>query len=456
MQRLTRCTVVLSLLAFLGTLSAPSLLAQTSTVRCESRGTSQEQCPIPSNSRVELARTLSQEACREGHNWGVGSGFIWVARGCRAEFAVRSTGYEPGPGNASANRNQLRACQREADRRLPTYTYDQISVEPESRQGNVAYVRWWVGTTGGRCTVTANGRVLQFTTDPAGGGGVTRRVVCESQRYGREECRIPAGASIRLLRQTSQEPCRLNDTYGQGAGYIWVAKGCRGEFEVVTAGGGGGPGSGRVVCASSMNTRRQCPIPPGAQARLARQMSEVQCRINQNWGVGPDFVWVTRGCSGEFEVTGTGGGWQGGNGGGTGVRRIVCESRTAARVVCPVVGATTVRVVKQYSTNPCRLNQSFGIGFGHMWVSSGCRGEFEVEVGGTPPGAGGGNETGLPDRVVCESRGGERTECRIRVGGRVRLVRQIGTIPCTANNTWGSGYGMIWVTKGCRGEFEVR
>jgi DUF3011 family protein len=447
MQRLTRCTVVLSLLAFLAALSAPSLLAQTSTVRCESRGVSQEQCPIPSNSRVELTRPLSQVACREGYNWGVGTSFIWVNRGCRAEFAVTTTGYEPGQGNASANRNQLRACQSEADRRLANYTYDQISVAPDSRQGSVAYVRWWVGTTGGLCTVTVNGRVLQFTTDPAGGGGVTRRVVCESQRYGREECRIPAGASIRLLRQTSQDPCRLNDTYGQGAEYIWVAKGCRGEFEVVTAGGGGGPGSGRVVCASSLNTRRQCAIPPGAQARLVRQMSEVQCRTNQNWGVGPDYVWVTRGCSGEFEVTGAGG--------GAGVRRVVCESRTAARVVCPVVGATAIRLVQQLSTNPCRLNQSFGIGFGHMWVSSGCRGEFEVVTGGTQPGAGGGG-TGLPDRVVCESRGGERTECRIRVGGEVRLVRQMSTIPCTVNNTWGSGYGMIWVTKGCRGEFEVR
>ena len=103
MQRLTRCSVVLSLLALLGTWSAPRLAAQTSTVRCESRGMSQEQCPIPSNARVELARTLSQEACREGHNWGVGTSFIWVNRGCRAEFAVTSTGYEPGPGNATAN-----------------------------------------------------------------------------------------------------------------------------------------------------------------------------------------------------------------------------------------------------------------------------------------------------------------------------------------------------------------
>jgi hypothetical protein len=461
MQRLTRCTVVLSLLAFLATLSAPRVLAQTSTVRCESTGQAQVQCPIPANAKVELARTLSQEACRQRHNWDVAANFVWVSGGCRADFTVTSVGYGPGTGNASANPNQLRACRSEADRRMPAYSYDQISVEPESREGSVAYVRWRAGTATGLCAVHAYGRVLQFTTDAGGGwngGGTTTRIVCESQRTGREECRIPSGARIRLLRQTSQNPCRLNDTYGQGADYIWVAEGCRGEFEVMTAGGGGGrPGTSRVVCASAVNSRRQCAIPPGAQVRLVRQMSEVQCRTGQNWGVGPDFVWVTRGCAAEFEVTGFAGGWQGG-GGGVRTARIVCESRTAARVQCQVAGVTAIRLVKQYSTNPCRLNESFGIGVGHMWVSSGCRGEFEVTTGGTAPGGGVGsdNGTGLPDRVLCESKGGERTECRIRVGGQVRLARQISTTPCTPNDTWGYGYGMIWVTKGCRGEFEVQ
>ena len=63
MQPLARCTVVLSLLTILGAWSAPRLMAQTSTVRCESQGTAMKQCPIPSNAKVVLTRTLSQEAC---------------------------------------------------------------------------------------------------------------------------------------------------------------------------------------------------------------------------------------------------------------------------------------------------------------------------------------------------------------------------------------------------------
>jgi hypothetical protein len=69
---------------------------------------------------------------------------------------------------------------------------------------------------------------------------------------------------------------------------------------------------------------------------------------------------------------------------------------------------------------------------------------------------GGDSGTGLPNRVVCESKGGERTECRIKVGAEVRLARQLSTTACTQNSTWGYGYGLLWVTKGCRGEFEVK
>lgn len=397
MQLRSSRLVALSLVALLGAVSAPPLSAQAARVRCESQGGSQEQCPIPSNARVELARHLSEMPCRQGQNWGVGTSFIWVNNGCRAEFAVTPTDFGPstaGAGNASANANQLRACRSEADRRLPAYSYNQIAVEPESRQGSVAYVRWRAGTTEGLCAVAANGRILQFTTgsgDEVGGtGGTTTRIVCESQRTDREECRIPTGARIRLIRQTSQSPCRLNDTYGQGADYVWVAEGCRGEFEVRTVGIRAQGGDGVV-----------------------------------------------------------------------GLTRVVCESRSAAREQCRVPGATAVRLNKQYSASPCRLDQSYGVGSGHIWVSNGCRGEFGVTVGraqmGRPEdGSGLPASPGLANQVTCESKAGERTACPIPQGARVRLVRQLSETPCTEGRTYGTSYGVLWVTEGCRGEFEVR
>jgi hypothetical protein len=399
MQLRTTFLVVWSLVALLAAGAAPPLAAQTGTVRCESRSSGREQCPIERGAKVELTRHLSATPCRENSNWGVGQEFIWVSGGCRADFTVTRVAYfPPSQGNAPVTANQLRACRTEADRRLPGYSYDQIRVVGQSRQGDVARVRWMAGDAGGICTVAANGRIVGFTTRDdddmdngiGTGTGATTRVTCESKSTERQECRIPRGARVRLARQISQNPCRRNDTFGVGDGYLWVDKGCRAEFEVVEAGferpgqpqvppGGVGGTPATLICQSVGNTQRQCPIPQGATARLVRQITTVPCRLNVNYGSGNGFLWVNQGCGGEFEVSS--GGMSGGN-----------------------VGAGT----------------------------------------------------GLPDRVTCESKGGERTECRIRSGARVQLARQLSSTPCNRNSTWGAGVGVIWVTGGCRGEFEVR
>jgi len=153
---------------------------------------------------------------------------------------------------------------------------------------------------------------------------------------------------------------------------------------------------------------------------------------------------------------------------------MTCESQGAARQKCAIAGATAIRLARQSSANPCRLNDTYGIGFGYIWVSSGCRGEFDVTVGGSPgngtwdrnpgtrdPGYGNGlpPSSGLPDRVTCGSTNGQKTECRIRDGAQmqqVQLITQLSTAACTKYITWGVAPGVVWVDKGCRGEFEVR
>jgi hypothetical protein len=390
------------------------------------------------------------------------AGLVAVAAGLTVSTPAAAQGY---PG---ATAPQLRACRTEADRRLPDYSYDQIQVESESRDQNVANVRWWAGNEGGRCTVATNGRVLAFTRDKdfgegGVGGGNTTRLTCESKGTKRQECPIPARARVRLVRQISVNECRPNDTYGQGQGYVWVAEGCRGEFEVTTPGqigggqpGGGGPGAvTRMTCAAPTNGRWECRIPAGSVARFVGQASNLTCRPNDTYGTRSGAVWVDRGCQAIFELTSPGGG---GGGNGSYTTRIVCESSGGARQQCPIAGATGIRLVRQISTNPCRLNSTFGMGFGHIWVSNGCRGEFEVTVAGGSPGypGPGGPGTGLPSRVTCESSNGQRTECRIRNGAQVQLVKQLSTAACVRNSTWGTAVGVLWVNKGCRGEFEVR
>lgn len=59
-------------------------------------------------------------------------------------------------------------------------------------------------------------------------------VVCESRDYRRAHCpvRIGSRGNVRVLRQYSDSPCRLNRTWGWSRNAIWVNQGCAAEFEV--------------------------------------------------------------------------------------------------------------------------------------------------------------------------------------------------------------------------------
>lgn len=67
------------------------------TIRCESRGSRYEQCNVPTNNRVELARRLGG-TCNSGRQWGYAANYIWVNNGCRAEFRYGYDNLVPLPG----------------------------------------------------------------------------------------------------------------------------------------------------------------------------------------------------------------------------------------------------------------------------------------------------------------------------------------------------------------------
>lgn len=60
---------------------------------------------------------------------------------------------------------------------------------------------------------------------------------------------------------------------------------------------------------------------------------------------------------------------------------------------------------------------------------------------------------GNNDRVVCESYRGLRQHCPADTSGGVRLIKSIGYNSCQGK--WGYDYYGIWVTNGCRGEFQI-
>jgi len=145
-----------------------------------------------------------------------------------------------------------------------------------------------------------------------------------------------------------------------------------------------------------------------------------------------------------------------------GGQRFSCESRDQRTNYCGVDTRGGVVLVRQMSQARCTEGRSWGWDRRGVWVSEGCRAEFETGGGGWSgggPGFGGGNPgwDGGADyaeqRVTCESQDQRSARCSMDTRGGVTLVRQMSQSPCTEGRSWGFDRRSVWVTQGCRAEF---
>lgn len=144
-----------------------------------------------------------------------------------------------------------------------------------------------------------------------------------------------------------------------------------------------------------------------------------------------------------------------------GSRRFDCESSGQRTVYCSVDRGTDVRFVRQNSRAACIEGQSWGWDRGGVWVSNGCRAEFEVVDQRGNWGSGwSGNRWDNDDRdsprnglVRCESNGARGGYCRADTGRGVRLANQLSSAQCIEGQSWGYDRSGIWVSHGCRAEF---
>jgi hypothetical protein len=133
-----------------------------------------------------------------------------------------------------------------------------------------------------------------------------------------------------------------------------------------------------------------------------------------------------------------------------------CESRDYRQIWCDADTSGGARIVTQLSDTACVEGRTWGWGRRGVWVSGGCRGEFETGGGRGVPGGGyvaGGYAAGGLAR--CESRDFTQIYCDIDVRGGVRLANQLSSAPCVEGQTWGVDRRGLWVRDGCRGEFEI-
>ncbi len=145
-----------------------------------------------------------------------------------------------------------------------------------------------------------------------------------------------------------------------------------------------------------------------------------------------------------------------------GVSSVRCESINNRPKECRLDGRA--RLVRQLSGSACVEGRSWGQGRGGVWVSHGCRAEFVAERGrpsrpgpGSRPGNGHGNGWGSTARVVdCDSNDRRQRRCNMTIRSDARLLRQKSGSACIEGQSWGWDRNGLWVSNGCRGQFQVR
>lgn len=130
----------------------------------------------------------------------------------------------------------------------------------------------------------------------------------------------------------------------------------------------------------SGNTTTQSS-PAAAKVSLVKQRSKTACKENETYGIDPTskFVWVDRGCAGDFQVSGPGG-----------TEAVACSSDKFARKTCSygqpqtALAPNTITLKKQKSKAKCISGSTFGIDTTNrfVWVDRGCEGEFTVQPSG--------------------------------------------------------------------------
>jgi hypothetical protein len=124
-----------------------------------------------------------------------------------------------------------------------------------------------------------------------------------------------------------------------------------------------------------------------------------------------------------------------------------CGSVNFRRNDCSLQGlAEDVGLERQFSRAQCVRGRTWGFYGRTLWVDKGCNGRFMV----TP------NAAWEAYTVSCESVRNRRTECPIKGPSAVALQRKLSQASCVEGQSWGYRDELMWVDRGCRGEFSVR
>lgn len=205
-------------------------------------------------------------------------------------------------------------------------------------------------------------------------------------------------------------------------------------------------------CKSSGYQPTYCRVDTRSGITLIRRISDADCIQGRSWGFDDRGVWVSDGCQARFALGGRDDGGYGNGGygnGGYGARVIRCESNDSRQVYCRVDTRGGVQIARQISSTYCQQGRNWNYDGSGVWVSGGCRADFSIGAyQGDRPGYGGRS-------VRCESNSSRTVRCNMDTRGGVRVLRKLSRSSCIQGRSWGYDRSGVWVSGGCRAEFQI-
>lgn len=208
----------------------------------------------------------------------------------------------------------------------------------------------------------------------------------------------------------------------------------------------------KVRCDSNDGHYHECLAGAADYVTVARQWSKTKCVRGDNWGYRDGVIWVDEGCRADFNVFPSSMVSSSNDSYPRPARparqTVVCESLDGHRRHCSADTSGGVRITKRLSKSACDYKNDWGWDSNGVWVSHGCRAEFEVKSDARLVA-----QSRADNIVLCESENGRRKVCAADTRFGVSVYRQMSDSDCTLNRTWGYDNAGIWVTSGCRAEF---
>ena len=204
-------------------------------ISCSSDNMRRNYCPADVRGGVQLVKQRSDAPCVFDRTWGYVNGRgIWVDRGCRADFQIGGSGW----GGWDNGYNIYCASDNGRRNVCPTDTRNGVRIVRQVSGSPCDFGRTWGYDRRGIWVDRGCRADFQIGGGGGGGGGWqpggpgVQVINCSSDDMRRRFCPVRTSGGVRLIRQRSDADCLFNRTWGYDHRGIWVARGCRADFEV--------------------------------------------------------------------------------------------------------------------------------------------------------------------------------------------------------------------------------